>query len=222
MPKFHIRPAKPTLEEAQFITSALDSALPRLAAIGSVDQWGTTPFSNREDFLPNQLKLLEVSERYRLTGKADLEHGAIRTFIAEAESESEPGDDGNGKEKVPVGMLAVREEGMSDYVVDSDVAKEDEKRWLPYLFVKALVTDFGAGEERRKGVGAEMLRFAVDYARDRGKKVVYLDCWAGNGGKLVRYYEEQGFVKVGKFVVEKKEGGKWEGMLMRMELVEEE
>jgi hypothetical protein len=72
---------------------------------------------------------------------------------------------------------------------------------------------------------------------------MYVDCWAGNGGRLVRYviscfwsdldnrgwdsgemltedrfYEAQGFQKIDGFVVEKADGQKWPGMFLRMDL----
>lgn len=58
----------------------------------------------------------------------------------------------------------------------------------PEVYVTLLL----ASREHR-GVGARLLEFARQDARDRGIGLLRVDCWAGGDGKLVRYYEGQGF-----------------------------
>jgi len=53
-----------------------------------------------------------------------------------------------------------------------------------FIYVDVVVTDFRTGK-RRAGAGAALLQAAKEYARDRGRRSVYLDCWTGGTGKLV-------------------------------------
>jgi GNAT superfamily N-acetyltransferase len=46
------------------------------------------------------------------------------------------------------------------------------------------------------GMGRQLLQWAEQLARTRGRPFVRLDCWAGNP-KLCSYYEEAGFVSRG-------------------------
>ncbi|KAK0547373.1 hypothetical protein OC861_004342 [Tilletia horrida] len=71
-----------------------------------------------------------------------------------------------------------------------------------------------------KGVGGKMMRFAIEQAQLRGIPIMYVDCWNGNGGALVRYYESLGFRRVGTFDVPDKHGPglPWSGELLRLDL----
>lgn len=53
-----------------------------------------------------------------------------------------------------------------------------------FIYVDVVVTDFRTGK-RRAGAGAALLQAAKEYARDRGRRSVYIDCWTGGTGKLV-------------------------------------
>ncbi|MDA2814220.1 GNAT family N-acetyltransferase [Nocardiopsis sp. RSe5-2] len=60
----------------------------------------------------------------------------------------------------------------------------------PELYVGLLVT---ARAFTGRGVGARLLGFARDQARERGVALLRVDCWAGGDGALIAYYERQGF-----------------------------
>lgn len=80
----------------------------------------------------------------------------------------------------------------------------------PELYVILLVTSRRhAGE----GIGAALVRRALDEARHAGVSLVRVDCWAG-AQRLVRWYEEQGFVPVERFSV-----GDWQGQLFELRIV---
>lgn len=64
-----------------------------------------------------------------------------------------------------------------------------------------------------RGFGALLLDHACGPARDRGIRLLRLDCYAGGDGRLVRYYESQGFT-----VVRGLHFGQWEGRLLRQYL----
>ncbi|MCT9078144.1 GNAT family N-acetyltransferase [Streptomyces fulvoviolaceus] len=58
-----------------------------------------------------------------------------------------------------------------------------------------------ASERRFKGhgVGSALLAHAVEETRRAGVSLLRVDCYAGDDGKLVRYYESHGFVRTEAF-----------------------
>lgn len=58
------------------------------------------------------------------------------------------------------------------------------------LYVHLLLVRGGYGG---RNVGGRLLDHARAQARERGIPLVRVDCWSGGDGKLVRYYEGQGF-----------------------------
>lgn len=69
----------------------------------------------------------------------------------------------------------------------------------PELYVNLLVTD---RDHKGAGIGAALLAHARGLARARGVSLLRVDCYAGDDGALVRYYESQGFAPTERFVVE--------------------
>ena len=81
----------------------------------------------------------------------------------------------------------------------------------PELHVNLLVTDHAhAG----RGVGGRLLDHARRLAREGGVALLRVDCYAGDDQALVRYYEGQGFRRVGAFAVELTDGRSWPGQLL--------
>lgn len=80
----------------------------------------------------------------------------------------------------------------------------------PELYVRGLVVD------RRfhgRGVGAALLERTRAEAAGLGIALVRVDCYAGDDGRLVAYYESQGFTRTESFRV-----GDWPGRLLEMRL----
>ncbi|MDT0441907.1 GNAT family N-acetyltransferase [Streptomyces johnsoniae] len=76
----------------------------------------------------------------------------------------------------------------------------------PEVYVHLLVTD------RRfagRGVGAALLAHAVAETRRQGVDLLRVDCYAGDDGRLVAYYRDQGFTPTERFSV-----GDWPGQLL--------
>jgi len=76
----------------------------------------------------------------------------------------------------------------------------------PECYVRLLVSD------RRyagRGIGAALLAHAADAARRAGVGLLRVDCWAGGGGRLVAYYERQGFTRTERFLA-----GEWPGQVL--------
>ncbi|MEU4803913.1 GNAT family N-acetyltransferase [Actinosynnema sp. NPDC023587] len=76
----------------------------------------------------------------------------------------------------------------------------------PELYVRMLVTSRAF---TGLGVGGALLDHARDQARLLGVGLVRVDCYAGGDGRLVRYYEGNGFTRVREFLV-----GDWPGQLL--------
>ncbi len=84
------------------------------------------------------------------------------------------------------------------------VAPADE----PELYVTLLVTDRAfAG----RGIGSALLAHARDEARRWGVGLVRVDCYAGDDGRLVEYYQANGFSPVETVLV-----GEWPGQLLAL------
>lgn len=76
----------------------------------------------------------------------------------------------------------------------------------PEIYVVVLV---GAHEPFARGAGAQLLDVAADEARARGIGRLRVDCYAGNGGALVAFYERCGFRRTETFTV-----GDWPGQVL--------
>ncbi|MFF6876839.1 GNAT family N-acetyltransferase [Streptomyces sp. NPDC012474] len=70
-----------------------------------------------------------------------------------------------------------------------------------------------ASDRRFKGhgVGSALLAHAAEETRRAGISLLRVDCYAGDDGKLVRYYESNGFNRTEAFTVGE---NKWPGQLL--------
>ncbi|MGI5455766.1 GNAT family N-acetyltransferase [Streptomyces sp. CA-249302] len=70
-----------------------------------------------------------------------------------------------------------------------------------------------ASDRRFKGhgVGSALLAHAAEETRRAGVSLLRVDCYAGDDGRLVRYYEDNGFTRVQAFTVGDNE---WPGQLL--------
>lgn len=76
----------------------------------------------------------------------------------------------------------------------------------PELYVVALVA---SRSPEARGAGRRLLAEAELEAARRGVRVLRLDCFAGNGGRLVEYYRGAGFRPTEPFTV-----GDWPGQVL--------
>ncbi|MFD5232354.1 GNAT family N-acetyltransferase [Streptomyces qaidamensis] len=70
-----------------------------------------------------------------------------------------------------------------------------------------------ASDRRFKGhgVGGALLAHAAEETRRAGVSLLRVDCYAGDDGKLVRYYESNGFTRTDAFTVGEND---WPGQLL--------
>jgi hypothetical protein len=97
--------------------------------------------------------------------------------------------DDHGNRFLSVGAAFVRDNGWPGYVKSHESTKsifEKANADGEPFYVDFLISDFRTGTAR-KGAGAALLQKARAYSVSRGTKALYLDCWAGNGGSLVKY-----------------------------------
>jgi ribosomal protein S18 acetylase RimI-like enzyme len=66
---------------------------------------------------------------------------------------------------------------------------------VPELYVSLLISS-----RRLSGnaIGARLLQIACDLARERGREMVRVDCWA-DSPRLISFYERNGFSRAGRF-----------------------
>lgn len=81
----------------------------------------------------------------------------------------------------------------------------------PELFINLLGTSRAA---KGRNVGGLLLAEARDEARRRGLRLVRVDCFAGEDGKLRAWYESQGFAPVETVVVRRAGLPDWPGVVL--------
>ncbi|MFE3071926.1 GNAT family N-acetyltransferase [Streptomyces sp. NPDC059247] len=80
----------------------------------------------------------------------------------------------------------------------------------PEVYVRLLATD---ARFHGRGVGAALLAHAEAETRRQEVSLLRVDCFAGSGGRLVDYYESQGFTRTTPFTV-----GDWPGQILEKRL----
>lgn len=76
----------------------------------------------------------------------------------------------------------------------------------PERYVRLLVS---ARRHTGLGIGAALLAHAVEESRRAGVELLRVDCWAGGGGELVAFYENNGFTATDSFLA-----GTWPGQVL--------
>jgi GNAT superfamily N-acetyltransferase len=85
----------------------------------------------------------------------------------------------------------------------------------PELYVNLLVTDRA---HTGRGIGGRLLAHATELARDAGRGLLRVDCYAGDDRALVRWYERQGFTATDPFTVERPGREPWPGQVLARRL----
>ena len=158
-----------TVDDVPAVLDLLDTAVKWLASRDRGGQWGAAPFSENP-------KRAEQLREFATTG--------LGIWLAVEVADDMPILDQNrlSNGEAPgaiIGALAVGER--MPYV--TPVSE-------PELYVRLLVTDRRwAGKE----VGKRLLDHARRLANGAGVSLLRVDCYAGGDGKLIQYYESQGF-----------------------------
>lgn len=167
MSKFNIRFANSADDDADFINAAFDSTIPWLKKRGAGGMWGDDPFTSKEGFKDETIEAILKSEDVNDTSKV---------FIAERVE---------GDTVTRVGM-ANTTQTLPKYLTDRDNLRDELATTGPsFVFVEVIISDFNTGD-KHKGSGAALINAIKDYAKQENKRVIYLDAWMGNDGKLGR------------------------------------
>ncbi|KAH0598460.1 hypothetical protein MHUMG1_03758 [Metarhizium humberi] len=198
--QFHIRPAHTAGDDAQFIMAAFDSTIPYLRSIGAARMWGEKPFSEMDGFEQETVESVHKSER---------EDDPLNILIAEVEQGQRP--------PTRVGLAMMREDSLPAHITEREEMKPEADQAKQFIFLEVLISDYRT-TPLHKGAGAALIEAAKRRGREKNKDALYVDCWAGNDGKLNRYYEGRGFERVGDFSFARASGELWPGTLFRMRL----
>ncbi|KAH6657089.1 hypothetical protein BKA67DRAFT_532319 [Truncatella angustata] len=223
---FVIREICENPQDGDFILAAFDAALPHLASTGSSGQWGSQPFSERSGSHKRVHDWVAASEAFRLGREGS---AAMRLFIAEVEIHDDSDldlaglsvrRDAHGKRFLSVAAATVREHWWPGYIEKFEELKpivdEANARGASF-YLEALISDFRTGKAR-KGAGRALMQAIRDYSISRGAKELFLDCWAGNSGNLVKFYVANGFTPVADFLGKQDNKEDWPGKLLRLQL----
>lgn len=220
-PSYHIRPASSLLEDGKRILEFADSQASHLAQIGSGEQWGSDSLSASETSQQKYRSLVERSESQQTWSK-----DWVQISMLEAEDDAFPADvehltraepSRGGRQLLPVAAMVL--EGRSSEYTRPVLPEQDDQD--PFVYIRFLVTDRRVGA-LSKGSGQKMLKHAEDVARALEVARLCLDAWSGNDYSLVkyvvncnlmsncllmgtnpnRYYERQGFRRLGDVVDE--------------------
>lgn len=206
-PNFQVREADSVEGDGKFIIAAFDSALPYLASIGSQEQWGLTPFSERDGWVAETLQQVRDADAYRLTGKGY----ALRIFIVEAEVPASDDDKGStpdvgvlrmadrrhelhsranpgqGNNALPVGFAFVRENDIPAYILAQEHLIIEDADRNSCVYIEVMVADQRVDSALRKGSGAALIQGIKEFGRKCEKTCLYIDGWAGNDNKLIGF-----------------------------------
>ncbi|MBI3032109.1 GNAT family N-acetyltransferase [Candidatus Woesearchaeota archaeon] len=101
------------------------------------------------------------------------------------------------KDKKPVGYCIyqrITEDGDREYYTDCLTKSEVNIIFAEPSFC---ITDLGVtAEERRNGVGRELMKYALEQIKALGGKQVYATCWKGEQGQSLSLVKNVGFVEL--------------------------
>jgi hypothetical protein len=188
---FFVRDATLAQDEA-FVISVFDASLPYLSSLGSQAQWGSIPFSQRPGWIDETQRQMREAEQNAVSNTTD----ALRILVLEAEFSKQDvaafdckdvylSTVDDGRCRVAVGFAFVRGNWLPKYLPKAAVDQSGQVRREESLYVEVMVSD-NRIKDGIRGVGAALLRELRRWGCSRGKKVLYLDGWAGNERKLIR------------------------------------
>lgn len=165
-----------TVDAVPAVLHLLDTAVKWLVSRDRVGQWGAAPFSEN----PQRAEQLQVFTTTGLGLWLAVKVADDTTILDQNKlSNTNPQTITGDVPGVIIGAIAIGEK--MPYV--PPVSE-------PELYVRLLVTD---RQWAGNAVGKRLLEHARDLANGAGISLLRVDCYAGGDGKLIQYYESQGF-----------------------------
>ncbi|OGM45400.1 acetoacetyl-CoA synthase [Aspergillus bombycis] len=190
-----------TVDSVPAVLHLLDTAVKWLVSQDRIGQWGAAPFSENP-------KNPERLREFATTG-----HGL---WLAIKVADDTPVRDQNRLSDTNAQTV----NGDTPGVVVGALAIGDKMPYVPSvsepeLYVRLLVTDRQCAGN---GIGKRLLDHARHAANSAGVSLLRVDCYAGGDGKLVQYYESQGFKRLERLNLE----GDWpcQVLAQRLDAVE--
>ncbi|KAJ5795162.1 Acyl-CoA N-acyltransferase [Penicillium paradoxum] len=176
-----------TVDDTPAVLHLLDTAAKWLVSHGRAGQWGEASFSE------NPRRIEQIKE---------FATGGLGLWLAVKVSDGTTADPNQ-----PTTSLLTTTSGGAPGTILGALAVGDRMPYVtpvsePEAYVKLVITD---RQWAGNGVGKRLLEHARDLANEAGASLLRLDCYAGGDGKLVQYYESQGFERSETLDVE----GKW-------------
>lgn len=178
-----------TLDDVPAVLRLMDIAAQWLVSQGKTGQWGTEPFSTTPRRIEQATEFANSGGLWLAVtaSSATVETPESSEPAAAAKEDASSDPDSRNSAGAVVGALTVG--GMQSYV---------QPVTEPELYIRLLVTD---RNWKGHGIGTMLLDHARKLARELGISLLRLDCYAGDDGKLVKYYESQGFERTDAFEV---------------------
>ena len=198
-----------TSEDITGIALLMDIAIEWLGSEGRTGQWGTEKASENPERIKQLAGFVESGGTWVL----------VDTNAAAAAASTATADDGShnqGEGAVGSGGAQSRNRTLQGIIGALTVSSDAElKPWItpatePELYISFLITHRAWSG---RGVGKRLMEQARKLAHAAGVSLLRVDCYAGDDGKLVKYYESQGFEKTEAF----EERG-WKGQILAQRL----
>ena len=192
-----------TLEDVAGIALLMDIAIEWLEREGRTGQWGTGKASENPDRINQLTEFVESGGTWVLVDT----NAADTAGATNDDGPNGPGEGAVGSGGRQAGNRTFR--GIIGALTASSGA--ELKPWItpatePELYISFLITHRAWNG---RGVGKRLLEQARKLARAAEVSLLRVDCYAGDDGKLVKYYESQGFEKREAF----EERG-WKGQIL--------
>ncbi|KAJ5185801.1 Acyl-CoA N-acyltransferase [Penicillium cf. griseofulvum] len=164
-----------TVDDIPAVLHLLDTAVKWLVSHDRIGQWGEGSFSENP-------RRGEQLKEFATTG--------VGLWLA-----IKVADSTTINQNPPSGILSKTVNGETSGSIIGAIAVGDRMPYVtpvsePEIYVRLLITDRQwAGHQ----VGKRLLEHARDLANEAGVSLLRVDCYAGGDGKLVQYYESQGF-----------------------------
>lgn len=187
-----------TVDDVPAMLRLMDIATAWLVKRGQTGQWG----AGTERHAENPARIRQATE---MAGSGGM-WIAVDADSPSSQTEDGVSADSSGGEDAELSII----NGVVGALAVGQANAYVQPATEPELYVQFLATDRASSG---KGIGALLLEKARALAREAGVGLLRVDCYAGGGGGLVRYYESQGFERREAFEIEG-----WPGQVLVLRL----